>query len=138
MGRILALDYGSKRTGIAVSDPEKIIATPYSTIPTQELESFLKNYTQKEIVDTIVVGEPKSLGGGDTDASAEVRDLVLRLKGWFPALEVVTLDERFTSKIALDSMIMGGTSKKRRREKGNIDKTSAVIILQDYMTKQGT
>lgn len=133
MARILALDYGLKRTGIAVTDPMQIIATPLETVPTEKLFPFLENYLTKEAVETIVVGMPKSLDDKDTHATAGVRTLLAALAKKFPAIELVTEDERYTSKMAMDAMISGGMKKKNRRKKENLDKISAVLILQSYL-----
>ena len=133
MARILAIDYGSKRTGLAVTDPLQIIATALETVPTHQLLDFLKNYVARESVDTFVVGMPTRLNGTDTDNTPRVRQFVTRLENAFPAIPVYLHDERFTSAMALQAMIAGGTKKKDRREKGNIDKVSATIILQSFM-----
>jgi putative Holliday junction resolvase len=136
MPRIVAIDYGGKRTGIAVTDPLQIIATALETVPTKSLLAFLKEYTSKEDIESFVVGEPKNLDGSATDASQMVKDFVVILKMEFPKTPIHLIDERFTSKMAFQSMIAGGTSKKDRRIKGNIDKISATIILQDFMSRQ--
>ena len=133
MPRILAIDYGAKRTGIAVTDPLGIIASPLDVIPTHQLEEFLKNYFSKEDVATAVIGMPKNTDGSDTNATRLVQGFVNRFKKVFPAKELVLHDERFTSKMALDAMIAGGMKKSARREKGNVDKVSATIILQSYL-----
>lgn len=133
MARILAIDYGSKRTGLAVTDPLQIIATALETVPTHQLLDFLKNYVVRESVDIFVVGMPTRLNGTDTDNTPRVRQFVTRLENAFPAIPVHLHDERFTSAMALQAMIAGGTKKKDRREKGNIDKVSATIILQSFM-----
>ena len=135
MGRILALDYGKKRVGIAVTDPLKIIATGLTYVQNEDLLSFLKNYVHDEDVEGIVVGFPISLDGKHNEWTNEVKEFSESLKNNFPSLYVELLDERFTSKISLDAMIQAGTKKKDRQEKGNIDKTSAVIILQDYLNR---
>ena len=133
MGRILAIDYGLKRTGIAVTDPARIIATPLDVVPTTDCLAFLNQYLQKEEVDAFVIGLPKDLQGRDTDATSSVLKFIEILKKMFPAIPIHEVDERFTSKLALDAMIRAGSKKKDRREKGNIDKISATIILQSYM-----
>ncbi|MFN0050290.1 MAG: Holliday junction resolvase RuvX [Cytophagales bacterium] len=137
MGRILAIDFGYKRSGIAVTDPLKIAANALTTVDSKELILFLKNYFLKEEVESIVVGMPKKLDGTDTNATKGVNELIISLKSIFVEKQIYFYDERFTSKIAMQTMIMAGTSKKYRREKGNIDKISAVIILQDWMQSQG-
>ncbi len=136
MGRILAIDYGTKRTGLAVTDPLKIIATPLTTVQTEELIEFLKNYFRSEDVEEVVLGEPKDLKGEKTHSSGEIEKFKQNFKKDFPEILISSVDERFTSKIAEQSMIMGNTKKKYRREKGNLDKTSAVIILQDYLLQK--
>ena len=132
MGRLLAVDYGLKRVGLAVTDPLRIIASPLDTIATHQVLSFLTRYCQQEMVDAFVVGLPKKLDDSDTDATQPVRNFVLQLGKKFQQ-PVYLHDERFTSRMALDAMIAGGTSKKYRRQKGNIDKVSATIILQSYL-----
>jgi len=133
MGRIMAIDYGSKRTGLAVTDPLKIIASPLDFVATHELENYLIDYFKKEIVESVILGMPKNLDGSDTNATSLVQSFVNRFKKIFPDKELILHDERFTSKMALDSMIAGGTKKKERRVKGNVDKISAAIILQSYL-----
>lgn len=131
--RILAIDYGKKRTGLAVSDPLQIIASPLDTVETGNLFAFLANYISLESVETIVFGNPKRLDGTDNDIKKEIVLFESKLKQHFPDIKTVWLDERFTSKIALQSMIQSGYTKRERRDKANIDKVSATIILQDYM-----
>jgi putative holliday junction resolvase len=133
MGRILAIDYGKKRTGIAVTDPLQIIATPLDTVATHELLVFLKNYLTKESVDEFVVGMPKTLKNEDSEIAPLVRKFVLVLQKTFPEKPVHLADERFTSSIAQRALIDGGMKKKNRQIKGNVDKVSATIILQDFM-----
>jgi putative holliday junction resolvase len=133
MPRILAIDYGAKRTGLAVTDPSKIIASALETVPTDKLLDFLKKYTQTEAVEAFVVGMPKNLNGTTTDGTAYVERFVVELKNIFPKTPIHLHDERFTSKMAVQTMIAGGMKKKDRQIKGNIDKISAVIILQSFM-----
>lgn len=133
MARILAIDYGMKRTGIAVTDPKRIIATALETVETGKLLDFLKDYFRKEEVDLMVVGLPRRLNNEDTDMTPHVRRLVEDLSRNFPDKPVALTDERFTSSMALQAMITGGMKKKDRRVKGNVDKISATIILQSYM-----
>jgi putative Holliday junction resolvase len=133
MARILAIDYGLKRTGIAVTDPLRIIATALETVETDKLMGFLKAYFVREPVDHLVVGMPKRLSNEDTDMTPHVRKLVEQLKKHFPDKPVTLIDERFTSSIALQTMIDGGMKKKDRRVKGNVDKISATLILQSFM-----
>lgn len=133
MGRILAIDYGGKRTGLAVTDPLQLISTALETVRSHELISYLKRYLQQEKVDAFVVGMPKKLDNTDTNGTLLVNRFLVVLKKEFADMPVHLIDERFTSKMAMDTMIAGGMKKKDRRIKGNIDKISAVIILQSYM-----
>jgi putative Holliday junction resolvase len=133
MGRILAIDYGKKRTGIAVTDSLRIIATPLETVMTAELISFLQKYLQKEVVDEFVVGMPKTLLNEDSEIAPLVRIFIEVLKKNFPEKPVHLADERFTSKMAQRALIDGGMKKKDRQIKGNVDKISATIILQSFM-----
>lgn len=133
MGRLLAIDYGKVRTGLAVTDRLKIIATALETVKTQELISYLQQYISREPVETFVLGLPVSLKSEDTPTTTMVREFGQKLEQAFPAIPVRYVDERFTSKMAQDSMIAFGARKKDRQNKGNTDKISAVIILQSYM-----
>jgi putative holliday junction resolvase len=133
MGRILAIDYGKKRTGLAVTDPMQIIANPLDYVKTHELVNYLQNYCNKENVEAIVVGKPVNLDSRDNEMSEPANILAKRLAKVFPGMKIYRHDERFTSKMALQSMITGGSSKSQRREKGNIDKISATIILQSFL-----
>ena len=133
MGRILAFDYGLKRTGIAVTDPLRIIATPLETVVTASLFQFLTSYMQKENVDEFVVGMPKTLLNEDSEIAPMVRKFVENLKLKFPEKQVHLADERFTSSMAMQAMIDGGMKKKDRQIKGNVDKISATIILQSFI-----
>lgn len=133
MGRILAIDYGTKRVGLATTDPLKIIASALDTVHTQDVLVFLKTYCQTETVEAFVVGMPVNLDGTATNNTPHVVGFVRQLQKDFPNTPVHLHDERFTSKMALQAMIMGGSTKKDRRQKGNIDKISAAIILQSYM-----
>ena len=133
MGRLLSIDYGRKRTGLAVTDPLQIIATPLTTVPTHQLISYLTTYCQQEEVEKFVLGYPIRLDGSDTDTTPEVKALAKQLEKKFAGKPIHLHDERFTSQLALEAMIAGGTSKKYRRQKENIDKISATIILQSYL-----
>ena len=133
MGRLLSIDYGRKRTGLAVTDPLQIIATPLTTVPTHQLISYLTTYCQQEEVEKFILGYPIRLDGSDTDTTSEVRTLAKQLEKKFVGKIVDLHDERFTTQLALEAMIAGGTSKKYRRQKENIDKISATIILQSYL-----
>jgi len=133
MSRILGIDYGNKRTGLAVTDPLRIIATPLETVPTHMLIPFLTEYFSREAVTEIVLGYPTNLDQSDTDVTQNVRSMEKRLKKEFSDKDIHLHDERFTSKMALDAMIAGGMKKKERRNKSNIDRVSATIILQSYL-----
>ncbi len=133
MGRIIAIDFGLKRTGLAITDAANIIATPLETVDSVHLMKRLKELVSEFNVETIVLGEPKNLDNSPTHVTANVHLLKEALQNEFNEILIVLHDERFTSKMALDSMIKGGATKKQRREKGNLDKVSAAIILQSYM-----
>ena len=130
---MLAIDYGKKRTGIAVTDALCIIATPLDTVPSVDLLKFLKTYLQQEVVDAFVVGMPKTLRNEDSEIAPLVRKFVDELTKTFPEKPIHLVDERFTSSIAMRAMIEGGMKKKDRQEKGNVDKISATIILQSFL-----
>jgi putative holliday junction resolvase len=136
MGRIMAIDYGVKRTGLAVTDPLRIIATALETVQSTELLAFLKKYTSGEVVDEFVVGMPKNLKNEDSEIAPIVRVFVEELKKTFPEKPVHLADERFTSRMAMRAMIDGGMKKKDRRIKGNVDKISATIILQSFLEQK--
>lgn len=133
MGRILAIDYGTKRVGIAVTDPLKIIASALETVHPKDLLVFLQDYCQQQEVEAFVVGMPVNLDGSDTDNTPHVKGFIKKLGAALPNIPIHQHDERFTSKMALQAMIAGGSTKKDRRDKGNIDKISAAIILQSFM-----
>ncbi len=133
MPRILAIDYGLKRTGIAVTDPYKIIATGLTTIDSKLLIAFLKNYFTLEPVELIIIGEPKNLDDSDTHATALVAQCVKELVKNFPLIPVIKVDERYTSKMAVQSMVQSGMKKKDRRNKALVDEIAATIMLQEYL-----
>ena len=133
MPRILCIDYGKKRTGIAVTDPLQIIATGLTTVDSNELISFLKKYFQQEEVELIVIGEPKNLYDSDTHATPLVNAIIKRLEKEFPKIPIIKVDERYTSKIAKQAMIEMGMKKKDRRNKRTVDEIAATIMLQEYM-----
>lgn len=133
MGRILAIDYGTKRTGIAVSDPLQLIAGGLETVPTKELERWLGDYFSREEVSTIVVGKPSRMDGTPSDTWRFIEPLAARLRRAWPDKQVVFYDERFTSVLAHRAMIDGGLGRMARRDKALVDKISATIILQSYM-----
>jgi putative Holliday junction resolvase len=132
MGRIMSIDYGKKRVGIAVTDPLKIIATALDTVHSSKILGYIEAYIQKEPVELFVVGLPKNLDNTDAEAMADVVPFVRKLEAKFH-LPIVWVDERFTSKLAMRAMIDSGVKKSERRIKENIDKVSAAIILQSYL-----
>ena len=136
MGRILAIDYGLKRTGIAVTDPLKIIATGLTTIESSNLIPFLEEYFKKEEVELIIIGEPKNLDDSDTHATAPVQKITEKLKKEFKGLSIKMVDERFTSKMASRAMIDMGMKKKQRQNKATIDEIAATIMLQEYLMSE--
>jgi putative Holliday junction resolvase len=133
MPKILAIDYGSKRCGLAATDNSQIIASALTTVDTKEIFKFLTDYFLKNQVDDIVLGEPKRLDTSDTHNSQPVRDFRKRLEQKFPDKKIHMIDERFTSKMAFQTMIDGGLSKKQRRDKSLVDQISATIILQSFL-----
>jgi len=133
MQRYIGIDFGFKRTGIAISDPLQLIAAPFDTIETPKLFSFIDNYIKNEKVEGIVVGFPRKLDNTNTNTTEEVISLIDKLKNKYPDFKIIPVDERFTSKMALDALIQAGTTKKYRQNKGNIDKVSASIILQSFL-----
>jgi RNAse H domain protein, YqgF family len=138
MGRILAIDYGKKRTGLAVTDPLRIIANGLATIPTSDIFDYLTQYVAKESVDQLVIGKPIQPNGQPSENLARVENFVNRWRKLHPEIPIDYYDERFTSVIAHQAMIAGGVKKKTRREdKGLVDEISATIILQDYMRSKG-
>lgn len=137
MGRLVAIDYGLKRTGLAATDPMQIIASPLETIPTEQLIDWMHKYIQTEEVEGIVLGMPINLDGSETHTTVPVKKLYEKLQTLFPELTISLEDERFTSKLAQKTMIAGGMKKKDRRNKANVDKISATIILQSFMERSG-
>lgn len=133
MARIMAIDYGKKRTGLAVTDPLQLIASGLITVLTHELIPYLKKYMAEEPVELMLIGEPKNLDGTSTDATALVTECIRILHKNFPDLPVKKIDERFTSKMAFQTMIDSGLKKKDRRNKALVDEISATIILQEYL-----
>ena len=133
MSRILAIDYGKKRTGIAVTDPLQIIAMGLTTVPTHQLMDFLLNYVRQEPVERIVVGHPKQMNNEDSENMRNIVPFVKQLKKRLPDLPVELVDERFTSVLAHQAMIAGGLKKKDRQNKALVDEISATIILQSYL-----
>lgn len=133
MPRILALDYGLKRTGIAVTDPLQIIASPLETVETNQLMKFLEAYLKKEEVEAIVIGDPKNLDNTPNDLSSVVKKFTTEVEQKFPGKKIVMVDERFTSKMAQQVILSSGKKKKDRRDKSLLDKVSAALILQHYL-----
>tara|TARA_B100000963_G_scaffold48892_1_gene37108 strand:+ start:242 stop:652 length:411 start_codon:yes stop_codon:yes gene_type:complete len=133
MGRVLALDYGKKRTGIAVTDPLKIIASGLKTVETKSLLDYLKVYCSQENVDIFVIGLPKQLNNQPSKNESLIKPFLKKLKLNFPNISVVRIDERYTSKIAFRAMIDSGLKKKQRKNKSLVDQISATLILQSYL-----
>lgn len=131
----MAIDYGLKRTGIAVTDPLQIIASGLTTVESPKLMAFLKDYFKKEVVELVLVGEPKNWDDSDTHATPLVRELLVRLQKEFPAMPLLTVDERYTSKMASRAMIDMGLKKKQRQNKALVDEIAATIMLQEYLEK---
>ena len=133
MGKALGIDYGTKRTGIAITDAMQIIATGLTTVATHTLDDFIADIVLKEDIDCFVVGDTKNLDGTNTDSTAHVSGFVKRLQKLYPTTLVHQIDERFTSKIAKQSILASGVKKKSRQNKALVDKVSATIILQNYL-----
>lgn len=138
MGRILAIDYGMKRVGLAVTDPLQLIASPLTTISTEKALEFLQGYIEQEHVAILVIGMPKRLNNTASSMTAVVTKFIHKLQKFFPNQRIIAQDERYTSKIAVASMIEGGSKKKDRRNKAYIDKLSATIILQSFLASHST
>ena len=136
MPRILAIDYGQKRTGLAVTDELQIIASGLTTIPSNTAIDFLKDYFAKEKVEAVLIGEPKQMNGQPSESASIIKGFVTHFTNHFPDMKVIRVDERFTSKMAFQTMIDSGLSKKQRQNKGLIDEISATIMLQDYLTRK--
>ena len=137
MARILAIDYGKKRTGLAVTDPLQIIATGLTTVESPKLIAFLKEYVKAEAVELILIGEPKNWDDSDTHATNMVRHIMQRLRKEFPAIPLLPVDERYTSKMASRAMIEMGLKKKQRQNKALVDEIAATIMLQEYLGRAG-
>ena len=136
MGKILAIDFGLKRTGLAITDENKIIASGLTTVDSKELMNFLIQITTKEKIETIVLGEPKRLNNEPSHITANVHLLKEALEKKFPLIPIVLVDERFTSKMAFQTMIDSGLNKKQRQNKDLLDEISATIMLQDFLTRK--
>ena len=135
MGRIIALDYGQKRTGVAVTDELRIIASGLTTVPTNKIIPFLTQYLKEETVDLLVVGEPKQMNNLPSESEVFIKSFLTKLSEAFPDIKIERQDERFTSKMAFQSMLDSGLKKKQRRNKELIDEISATLILQDYLKR---
>lgn len=133
MARILAIDYGMKRTGIAVTDELQIIASGLTTVATIELLKFLKDYTNKECVELFVIGEPKQMDNTASESEALILPFITKLQKQFPNIPIKRVDERFTSKMAFQTMIDSGLKKNQRKNKALVDEISATLILQSYL-----
>ena len=138
MGKIVAIDYGTKRTGIAETDSLQLIASGLTTVSTYELKEFMVNYLNKEDIDCLVIGEPKDLQNQASEVEKSIIPFINFIKKRFKSLEIVRVDERFTSKMAFQSMLDGGLKKKQRQDKGIIDKVSATLILQSYLESKSS
>ena len=136
MPRILAIDYGIKRTGIAITDELQIIASGLTTVQSEIAISFLKDYFSKENVAKVLIGEPKQMDGTPSESTPVIEKFVSDFKTAFPEMQVVRVDERFTSKMAFQTMIDSGLKKKQRQNKGLVDEIAATILLQDYLTRK--
>lgn len=136
MPRILAIDYGIKRTGIAVTDELQIIASGLTTIPSETVIPFLKTYFAKESVTKVLIGEPKQMNGQPSESTPIIEKFVADFATTFPEIKVERVDERFTSKMAFQTMIDSGLSKKQRQNKGLVDEIAATILLQDYLSRK--
>lgn len=134
MARIIGIDYGRKRTGVAVTDPLKIVAGALATVPTHTLEQFITGYVAREQVELIVIGQPTQLDGQPSESMRYITPFVNRLKKILPDIPIVMYDERFTSTIAHQAMIAGGMKKSDRRDKARVDSIAATIILNDYLS----
>ncbi|MGV3696548.1 Holliday junction resolvase RuvX [Flavobacterium sp.] len=136
MPRILAIDYGIKRTGLAVTDELQIIASGLTTVPSETAIAFLKDYFSKEDVIKVLIGEPRQMDGTPSESTSVIEKFVSDFKATFPEMQIVRVDERFTSKMAFQTMIDSGLKKKQRQNKALIDEIAATILLQDYLTRK--
>ncbi|RRJ91571.1 Holliday junction resolvase RuvX [Paenimyroides tangerinum] len=134
--RLLAIDYGGKRTGIAITDEMQIIASGLTTVETKQLFPFLQEYFSKEKVSKVIVGEPKRLNNEPSEIAPKIDEFVVKFKKLYPAIEVIRMDERFTSKMAFQTMIDSGLKKKQRQNKALVDEIAATILLQDFLNSK--
>lgn len=135
MGRILALDFGEKRIGVAVTDELRLIASGLTTVPTKEIITFLTHYVATEKVDVFVVGEPKQMNNMPSESEVHIKPFLLALSKNFPSMPIDRQDERFTSKMAIQTMLDSGLKKKKRKDKALVDEISATLILQAYLNR---
>jgi len=136
MPRILSIDYGIKRTGLAVTDELQIIASGLTTVPSETVINFLKDYFSKEKVSKVLIGEPKQMNGQPSESKPIIEKFVQQFSEQFPEMKIERVDERFTSKMAFQTMIDSGLKKKQRQNKGLVDEIAATILLQDYLTRK--
>ncbi|MCH7656865.1 MAG: Holliday junction resolvase RuvX [Bacteroidetes bacterium] len=136
MGRYLGIDYGKKRTGLAVSDPTKTIASPLTTVLTHELPSFIESYAGDENLEGFIIGYPRQMNNKPSEIVKYINPFIKYLKKKYSDIPVYPVDERFTSKIAMQAMVTGGMKKQKRRDKANVDKISAAIILQSFLDRK--
>ena len=136
MARVMAIDYGEKRTGIAITDELQIIASGLTTIPSETAISFLSDYFKKEHVISVLIGKPMQMNNQPSESTPIIEKFVNRFRGAFPEIKIMRVDERFTSKMAFQTMIDSGLKKKQRQNKALIDEISATIMLQDYLTRK--
>ena len=136
MGRILGIDYGKKRIGLAVTDPMQMFASPLDTVSPVEFESFLANYLKTEKIEAFVIGYPVQMNNQPSESVTYINPFIKKLKQSFPDVHIHLIDERFTSQMALRTMIDGGVKKKERQDKSMVDKISAAIILQSFLDKR--
>lgn len=137
MGRILAIDFGMKRVGVATTDPLQIIATALTTVPNSEILEFLNDYVSRESVECIVIGEPFRADGSHSDVENDIRDFIVKLKEKLPGMQIERQDESFTSQRAAETLVRSNVKKKDRKNKKFLDSTSATLILQDYLNNRG-
>jgi len=133
MGRIIGIDYGTKRIGLAVTDPLQIFASPLETVSTHEFYTFMARYLEKETVDSFVIGFPVQMNNQPSESVDQLKPFIKKLKSTYPGKEIHLVDERFTSRLAMQAMIEGGVSKSNRKDKALVDKISASIILQSFL-----
>lgn len=136
LSRLLAIDYGGKRTGIAITDEMQIIASGLTTIETKQIFNFLNEYFSKEKVSKVIIGEPKRLNNEPSEIAPRIDEFVVKFKNLYPKIEVIRMDERFTSKMAFQTMIDSGLKKKQRQNKALVDEIAATILLQDYLNSK--